>query len=442
MQFKIETFLNSYLPVGSTRVDAVFSISAAVPQKVETVRRVLGLICDTSGSMEGYKISATLHAMRVAIDQMDEDSEAFVIAFSNEAKLVLDLTRMTAEGKRSAHQAIAKIECGGGTVMSKALTIARERFVKRPGAVRQAIVLTDGRNDDTDLTALEAEVRACSGIFQAHCRGIGTDWSPAQLRLIGDGLLGTVAMITRPNELARDFQRTLAAAMSKLLPDVRLRLWMPKNTELRQLKQGFPTEIDLTPAMEHIDERTLEFRLGAWGEGTQDYCATFKVVACAPGEDMLVCRPSLTYLDPKTEQNVVVKGSAMTVAWTEDVHLSARIDSAVAHYFGQGEMARFIRDGIEAIERNDDNTATVRLNEALKLAAESGNEEATVRIKRVIDVVNANEGTVRLRGEVKKVAVMDLDIGSTRTVNLKRSAGKIPPTNSDVGTTHTVRAKR
>ena len=236
-----------------------------------------------------------------------------------------------------------------------------------------------------------------------------------------------------------DFQRTLAAAMSKLLPDVRFRLWMPKNTELRQLKQGFPTEIDLTPAMEHIDERTVEFRLGAWGEGTQDYCATFKVVACAPGEDMLVSRPSLTYLDPKTEQNVVVKGSAMTVAWTEDVHLSARIDSAVAHYFGQGEMAKFIRDGIEAIERNDDNTATVRLNQALKLASESGNEEATVRIKRVIDVVNANEGTVRLRGEVKKVAVMDLDIGSTRTVNLKRKA---PPTNNDVGTTHTIRAKR
>jgi hypothetical protein len=442
MQFKIETFLNSYLPVGSTRVDAVFSISAAVPQKVETVRRVLGLVCDSSGSMEGYKISATLHAMRVVIDQMDEDSEVFIVTFSNEAKLVLDLTRMNADGKRAAHQAIARIECGGGTVMSKALGIARERFIKRPGAVRQAVVLTDGRNDDTDLGALEAEVRASAGIFQAHCRGIGTDWSPAQLRLIGDGLLGSVAMITRPNELARDFQRTLAAAMSKILSDVRLRLWMPKNTELRQLKQGFPSEIDLTPSMEQIDERTLEFRLGAWGEGTQDYCATFKVVACAPGEDMLVCRPSLGYIDPKSDQGVVVKGAAMTVAWTEDVHLSARIDSAVAHYFGQGEMARFIRDGIDAIERNDDNTATVRLNAALKLAAESGNEEATIRIKRVIDVVKANEGTVRLRGEVKKVAVMDLDIGSTRTVNLKRGAARIAPPSSDVGTTHTIRAKR
>ena len=118
MQFKIETFLNSYLPVGSTRVDAVFSISAAVPQKVEMVRRVLGLVCDTSGSMEGYKISATLHAMRVVIDQMDEDSEVFIVTFSDEAKLALDLTRMNADGKRAAHQAIARIECGGGTVMS------------------------------------------------------------------------------------------------------------------------------------------------------------------------------------------------------------------------------------------------------------------------------------------------------------------------------------
>jgi hypothetical protein len=286
--------------------------------------------------------------------------------------------------------------------------------------VCQVILLTDGQNGPEDETALQAELAAGSGRYQAHCRGVGTDWSPPQLREISERLLGTVQMVAEPAGLAEDFRATLEAALSKTLADVRLRLWMPKNAKLVSFKQGFPVEIDLTAKLRPVDQRAVDFPLGAWGEGTQDYAAAFQVVACAPGEQMLVCRPSIVYGDPATRGDVSVPGGNVTVTWTDDASLSARIDAQVAHYSGQAEKARAIQEGLEALERHDDGVATLRLGRALQLAEASGDVETTMRLKQVVDVVDGAVGTVRLKRDAGRVAVMDLDVGSTRTVRAKR----------------------
>jgi hypothetical protein len=195
---------------------------------------------------------------------------------------------------------------------------------------------------------------------------------------------------------------------------------MPKNAQLTQFKQGYPVEIDLTSKLRPVDQRAVDFPLGAWGEGTQDYSATFQVVACAPGEQMLVCRSSIVYGDPATRGDVAVPGGNVTVSWTDDASLSARIDAQVAHYTGQAEKARAIQEGLEALERNDDGVATLRLGRALQLAQESGDNETTRRLQQVVEVVDGAVGTVRLKRDAGKVAVMDLDVGSTRTVRAKR----------------------
>jgi hypothetical protein len=424
MQFKIESFLNPNLPLGGTRVDVVFSLSAEAPAEGAATpaqaRRVVGLLGDKSGSMAGDKITAMKHAMRVAVDQLDESTEFFVVAFNQVHNVVVPLTRATEAGKRTAHGLIQRIEAGGGTAVSGALAEARRIFNGCPGAVCQVIMLTDGQNGPEDGQMLESELIVGSGRYQAHCRGVGTDWSPPQLRAIAERLMGTVQMVANPEDLARDFQETLASALSKSLADVRLRLWMPKNAQLTQFKQGYPVEIDLTSKLRPVDQRAVDFPLGAWGEGTQDYSATFQVVACAPGEQMLVCRSSIVYGDPATRGDVAVPGGNVTVSWTDDASLSARIDAQVAHYTGQAEKARAIQEGLEALERNDDGVATLRLGRALQLAQESGDNETTRRLQQVVEVVDGAVGTVRLKRDAGKVAVMDLDVGSTRTVRAKR----------------------
>ena len=423
MQFRVEAFLNQYLPPGATRVDAVFSLSAEGSAPATAGRRVVGLIADKSGSMEGEKIEALKHALRVAVDQMDANLEAFVVAFAAVPKVVLALTRMDEAGRRAAHRAIQRLEAGGGTVMSAALDAALAVFRQRPGALCQAILLTDGQNDPADEVALSGALSDCAGVFQADCRGVGTDWSPKQMRAIAERLLGTVQLVADPANLAEDFRDTLAAAMSRSVAEVRLRLWMPRNAKLVAVRQAYPTEIDLTGKVRPVDQRSVDVPLGAWGEGTQDYFATFEVAPLGLGEQMLVCRPSVVWPDASpwgaASGEAKSAGGNVTVTWTDDAGLSARIDAQVAHYTGQAEKARAIQDGLEALERHDEATATLHLGRALALAEQSGDAETTRRLREVIEP-DATGGTLRLRRGADKVAVMDLDVGSTRTVRAKR----------------------
>ena len=423
MQFSIETFLNPHLAPNATRADAVFTVravDAATPGPNPGAKpgRLIGLIADKSGSMSGDKMDALKHALRIAVDQIDPGADAFVIAFEGRPSLVLPPTRMTPDGRRAAHAAIQRLEASGGTVMSAALSMARIQFLAAPGALCQAILLTDGQNDISDSLHLEDTLKQCTGVFQADCRGVGTDWSPAQLRTIADHLLGTTALIARPDGLAEDFRATMAAAMNKSVAGVRLRLWMPRNARLRAVKQAYPTEIDLTAKAIPVDGRAIDIPLGAWGAGAQDYFATFDLTPLGLGEQMLVCRPSIVWQDPAAGDQSA-PGGVVTVTWTDDPSLTARIDAQVAHYTGQGEKARAIQDGLEALGRHDEATATLHLGRALALAEDAGDAETTRRLREVVEG-DAAAGTIRLRRDAAKVAVMDLDVASTRTVRARR----------------------
>ena len=418
--FKIDTFLNQFLPVDGSRVDAVFSISSDGPIIVAKAKAVIGFIIDVSGSMGGEKMVSAKNALRLSVDMLNDDQQFFIIKFENKATTIVELCYATTANKRRAHEAIQRLEANGGTTISTSIYAARQILSSVHGAVCQVYFLTDGQNDGGDQRSLEQELRQCSGMFQAHCRGVGTDWSPTQLRMIAEHLLGTVDIIAHPNKLKEDFETTLKAMTSKSISEVRLKFWTPKNARIAAFKQGFPVEIDLTSKLKPVTEREAEFILGSFGNESQDYTATFEVVPRDPGNEMLVCRPSLIYIDPASGSEVTVPGSNVTVKWTEDVNLSARIDAQVAHYTGQGEKAKAIQEGLEALNSGNVDQATIKLGRALKLAAESGDEGTVRRLKKVVDVVDEAAGTVKVRRNISKEEAMDLDCASTKTVRAVR----------------------
>ena len=61
----------------------------------------------------------------------------------------------------------------------------------------------------------------------------------------------------------------------------------------------------------------------------------------------------------------------------------------MAHYTGQAELAEAIQDGLAAKAAGDDETATAKLGRAVQLAAETGNDEATTRLRKVVDIDDA-----------------------------------------------------
>lgn len=430
--FKFDIYPNNYLPVGGTRVDAVFNITpteAAVITKPTKSNLLIGLIGDNSGSMSGEKIQSLKTALRLTVDILTDDQQFFIIVFNSTSKVIIGPCFATRENKLQAHTLIQKIEASGGTCMSRALSLAREIARKNgENAVCQIYFLTDGENNDDDNHSLKNQIEACAGLFQVHCRGVGTDWKPEQLRLISNGLLGTLDIVARPEKLKEDFENTLRLMTSKTISDVQVKLWVPNTARISMFKQVFPTEIDITNKIKVITEKDPTTQkdktfsvisLGAWGTDTQDYYIAFDVTAGNAGEERLVCRPSLAYVD-STGSNVSVPAQNITVKWTEDVSLSARINEQVAHYTGQQEKAKAIQEGLEALAQQNIDVATNRLGRALKLASDAGDEGTVRRLKQIVDVVDADKGTVRVKRGQSKEELMDLDVASTRTVRANR----------------------
>ncbi len=427
MAFKIEAFQNRFLPPGQSRVDAIVSVTAGadVGASSQSSQLVVGFIIDKSGSMAGERIEGVKRAVTQAIGMLDERVWFFVVVFDSSAHVLVRETQASPESKRSAAQAIHALSAGGGTAMSSGLGAALQIFGRAPDAIREAIFLTDGKNESEEPGHVKAVLEKCAGVFECDCWGVGTDWRVGEVQEISTALLGKASLIPEPQGIEAAFQAAMHQASAKALKDVRLRLWAPQGASVVYVKQVNPTIDELTHKARQLTPQVREYNTGAWGPGeSRDFHVAVDVKQGREGEEMLAGRPTIAYLQWSgtawVEQEDKAPEARLFASWTADDSLSSRIDHHVAHYTGQGELAQAIQQGLELRARGDEGQATQLLGKAVKIAHASGNTEMTQRLKKVVDVVDAAAGTVRLKKDAAKAATMDLELESRTTKRLHR----------------------
>ncbi|RYC33873.1 VWA domain-containing protein [Lichenibacterium minor] len=421
MQFRLDSFFNPHLAPGVRRLDAILTVTADGDAGAAAARRAVGIVLDNSSSMNLQgKIEAARHAARRCIDLLPRDALFTVVTFGTASQVVVPLCEATDANRAAAHRAVQAIAANGATFMSKGLSALRRELEKAPDAIPYGYFLTDGQNDVDDREDLRRAVEACRGRIGVDCRGVGTDWEPDELRRISSVLLGTADAVPEPANLEADFRACLARALSKATGKVMLRLWQPASARLVSLHQMNPDDIDITALGAPADARSTLWNLGAWGRETRDYHAVFQVGDGGVGEDMLVCRPTVLWDAGAGEGKAA--GAPVVATWSEDAGLTARLNPEVAHYTGQAEIAASIRDGLEARDRGNDAEATRLLGRAARIAAASGNEDVTRRLNKVVDVVDATAGTVRLKRGAGKAEALELEMGGTRTVRRRPGA--------------------
>jgi len=429
MDFTIESYYNPHLAVGAKRIDAIFTVNATnmgMQMVQEQGRKAIVFVLDVSGSMQEHdKLAQGKIALRRCIDLLDRNCMFSVITFDFDAKVIVPMALATDLTKQHAHQCIQKLYASGGTCMSRALLAVQKEFRNADNVIGFVQFVTDGDNDRSDRQALENALQECEGKFQCDCWGVGTDWKPEELRKIAGRLLGTADAVPNPEQLETHFKGALERALAKGVGDVRLRLQTPKTCKILTVKQMSPEIADLMKLTKKVDDKNIDIPLGAWGVESRDYHVAFELESQEDGEEMMVCRPKLVY--DQGGSDVIIDGQRVIAAWTSDEALTARINSQLAHYTGQEELADSIREGLEAKARGDVDRATVLLGKAAKIAIQSGNDEVTMRLKKVVDVIDVDQGTVRLRSSAGKAADLELDMGGTRTIRRR------PVVNSQEG---------
>jgi len=423
--FAIEAFQNPYLAPGSDRVDAIVSVTAAGTAPAAARPLLLGFVIDNSGSMHGPRIDAVRHAVETAIRLLDDHAGFFVVTFNGSARVVVPPTRAAEDAKRRALTAVHELVANDGTAMSTGLAAARSLFARSPEAIGQCIFLTDGKNESESATEVELELRRCAGLFTCDCWGVGTSWQVGEVQEIARGLLGKASLIPEPEGIEAAFREAVAKAQAKSMKSVRFRVWTPASAEVISFKQVSPTIEEFTPRARQVNPQVREYDTGSWGPGeARDYQVALHVKPGAVGDQMLAARPSLVFTGPDgTEVEVRAPGARVLASWTADETLSSRLDSTVAHYNGQDELAAAIQQGLEAREQGNEAAATTLLGRAVQLAHESGNADMTTRLAKVVDVVDPSAGTVLLKKSVSKAATMDLELESTTTRRARRPGG-------------------
>ncbi|WP_019065205.1 vWA domain-containing protein [Streptomyces prunicolor] len=438
-QFSVDVYQNEYLPEGGREVNAIVTVTStgggtigspvAAPHLYSAGQgpdAAVAIMVDCSGSMDypPTKMRNARDATAAAIDTLRDGVHFAVIGGTHVAKEVYPgggaLAVADSRTRDQAKHALRKLSAGGGTAIGTWLRLADRLLSSADVSIRHGILLTDGRNEHEAPEDLKASLGSCAGRFTCDARGVGTDWEVKEVTGIASALLGTADIVADPAALSADFTKMMETAMGKGVADVALRLWTPVGTAIKFVKQVAPRVEELTDRRTEAGPRAGDYPTGSWGDESRDYHVCVEVPEAGIGQEMLAARVSLVVPQPDgSTQNLGAQGLVKAL-WTDDMVASTSINPQVAHYTGQAELAQVIQQGLDLRKSGDVDGATAKLGRAVQLASVSGNADTAKLLAKVVDVVDAAAGTVRLKAKVAEADEMTLETRSTKTVRVKK----------------------
>ncbi len=184
---------------------------------------VLGLLIDTSGSMEGLKMERAKQGASAFLEHVTNQDEAFVMGFDAFPRLMQDLT----PNRALLRDAIQQMQPQGATSLNLAIVEATDILVDRPER-RALIILSDGFDTVQSVTegqaieyALGQDVRLYTiGIFdtlpQARSSGFDTlNRGEVSMRAYSDGTGGRTFILNSLGELERAYDEIAAELRSQ-----------------------------------------------------------------------------------------------------------------------------------------------------------------------------------------------------------------------------------
>lgn len=414
----IEVHQQKFLAEGDTAMHAILTVTARGGPREPAKHAAEVLLVDCSSSMRHphTKIEEAKRAAAAAIGVLPDGVRFAVVRGSETAHMCYPkeeaLVAATDSTRLAAQQAVAHLGAYGGTAMGKWLDRARRLFARHPDAVRHAILLTDGKNQSETHEALVTTLDSCEGQFVCDARGIGDGWVPDELAEIVKVLRGSADSVVEDHLLTEDFTRLIGAALTKVLPDVRLRIGTMSYSTLRFVKQVRPNEYDLTDRCRPGADGETVLSLGSWaGDESQDYHVCFDVDPALPPSYEQDRQLAWAELEPSGGAPAVVLGR-----WTHDPVQPTLIHPMVLQYTVQAELGEALTEGGDALAAGRAEAAERAWGIAVRLATEQGNDEILRRLARVVEIRDAAAGDVRLRPDASRSEVLNVLISRVSQV--------------------------
>ena len=174
----------------------------------------IGLVFDESGSMD-YKLRTAQAAVAQFLKTMNADDEAFLVEFSDSAKLSVGFTSHTDE----IQDALKKSQPGGLTAMLDGINLALGEMKKAKNSRKAIVIVSDGGDNHSQYTTAQIESLVREADVQIYAMGVfetGLSLGLPPEQISGPKLLSEIATQTGG--------RAFSAALTGDLPSVAARI--------------------------------------------------------------------------------------------------------------------------------------------------------------------------------------------------------------------------
>ena len=171
----------------------------------------LGLVVDTSGSMEGPAIGQARDACATLLDLLAEGDTASVVTFGSRAKVIVPSVRITKESRESAKLALRDIKAEGTTDMAGGLAagLAQVRTRLTPDGIHRIVLVGDGvPNDPAAVLALAENAKAEH--VPVTTLGLGNDFDETLMTALAQRSSGTFHFVDDASRVGAVFKEQIS----------------------------------------------------------------------------------------------------------------------------------------------------------------------------------------------------------------------------------------
>ncbi|WP_433242014.1 YfbK domain-containing protein [Streptosporangium sp. CA-135522] len=175
----------------------------------------LTFVVDVSGSMgEPGRLDLVREALHKLVDQLGPGDQVSIVAFSDEARLVLSMT--PAADREQLHAAVDRLAVQESTNLEAGLTSGYAEAARafRPAATNRVILLSDGlaNTGDTTWRGILDRVEEFAGRqVTLLCVGVGRDYGDELMEQLADNGDGAAVYVSSADDARRVFVEQLTA---------------------------------------------------------------------------------------------------------------------------------------------------------------------------------------------------------------------------------------
>lgn len=171
----------------------------------------LGLVVDTSGSMEGPAIGQARDACATLLDLLAEGDTASVVTFGSRSKVIVPAVLITKETREKAKRALRDIKAEGTTDMAGGLAagLAQVRAHLTPDGIHRIVLVGDGvPNDPAAVLALAENARAEH--VPVTTLGLGNDFDETLMTALAQRSSGTFHFVDDASRVGAVFKEQIS----------------------------------------------------------------------------------------------------------------------------------------------------------------------------------------------------------------------------------------